>query len=122
MVVRLSLAPSRRYVVTTRSIPLAEGHVQREISIDTSLEEMWAFNTSRPPRLSLNGTWTHQAYAQVTWRWHNVYLGLVAVYDTPPASAAEKVACSASIAPGGGCGGHGRGRVLGIPDCHRDCH
>ena len=74
----------RRYVVTTRSIPIlkASGGVpERTISVDVSPSSAWRFDTTRPPQVTLIGSRQHQPYAQVTWRWLDVYMGIVAVYD-----------------------------------------
>ena len=49
------------------------------------------FDTTRAPRLTLEGTLQAQLYSQLTFKWLDVYLGLVMVYDA--ASADQKVHC-----------------------------
>ena len=39
------------------------------------------FNTSRPPKRTLAGSLSHQLYAQVTFPWLDVWLGVAMVYD-----------------------------------------
>jgi hypothetical protein len=73
--------PRQRYVATTRSIPVEPDGVEREVSLATSPSRQYAFDTSAPPPIILRGNGDHQPYAQITWRWLNVYLGLVMVLD-----------------------------------------
>ena len=39
------------------------------------------FDTRKPPNVTLPMTGALQLYSQVTWRWHNTFLGIVMVID-----------------------------------------
>ena len=75
-----------RYVATTRDVhpPSCDqqwsGKCQRDIGMTTSLPGRgFAFEGTAAPTLVEAGEVAHQLYAQVTWRWHSVYLGIVMV-------------------------------------------
>ena len=71
--------PSNKYIATTRDG--FSGGSGRDIGIDLSLEGAFKFNTSKAPTLVEEGTAPHQLYSQITWRWHNIFLGIVMVFD-----------------------------------------
>ena len=63
-------------MVTTRSIPVEPTGVQRETSLTRSIGPHYDFDFSKPPPVILRGNISHQTYAQVTFPWLNIYLGL----------------------------------------------
>ena len=72
-----------RYVLTTRRHPTSAAS-DAERAVGVALSEVGGaltFNTSAPPPLAAAGTPEQQLYAQLTWKWHQLYLGLVMVYD-----------------------------------------
>ena len=88
-------APSQRYVATTRDgFSQAPG---RTIGIAVSPSAKLTFNTSEAPACTLAGTSAKQLYSQITFRWHDVLLGIVMVYDAQ--DAAQKVRCKLAWAP-----------------------
>lgn len=72
-----------RYVLTTRRHPTTSpSDADRAIGIALSVAgEGFRFDASLIPPLISQGTHDHQLYAQVTWKWAGVYLGIVMVYD-----------------------------------------
>jgi len=82
-------APTSRYIATTRDgFSSAPG---RAIGIANSSSAALNFDTSAAPKLTLSGSMQHQLYSQITFPWHNAYLGIVMVYDAE--DAAERVRC-----------------------------
>ena len=72
-------AAAGEYVATTRDgFSAAPG---RAIGLALSQKNALAFDTSKPPTLSLGGTLQHQLYSQITFPWLDVWLGIVMVYD-----------------------------------------
>ena len=77
---------TRRYVATTRRHPTtAASDGDRAIGIALSAVDSFTFNASSgstsPPPLTLKGNHDHQLYAQETFKWHQLYMGIVMVYD-----------------------------------------
>lgn len=67
------------------------GPVGRTIGISTSLDESFGFDTSTAPLKALYGDERRQLYSQITFPWHNTYLGIVMVYEAE--SADQRVRC-----------------------------
>jgi hypothetical protein len=73
---------SRRYIATTRRHPttaVADG--DRAIGIGLSAVDSFTFNSSGELPLTLKGNHSHQIYAQETFKWHQLYMGIAMVYD-----------------------------------------
>ena len=73
-----------RYVATTRDIPIYDTGVERVTSLTLSkgkLFEFEMFNTTEAPPIIQRGSQDHQTYAQVTFPWLDIYLGLSMVFD-----------------------------------------
>ena len=84
-------AASRRWLATTRDgFSASPG---RTIGITSSLEggQGITFNTSTAPNVTLSGRPDKQLYSQITFPWHDIYLGIVMIYDA--GSKADKVHC-----------------------------
>ena len=88
---------SQRYVATTRNIPVESTGVERETSLTRSMGDQYAFDTSEAPHVIVRGSQAHQIYAQITWPWLNIYLGLDMVFDTETPTG--KVHCRLMHAP-----------------------
>jgi hypothetical protein len=73
-----------RYIATTRDG--FSGDDGRTIGIAASPTSDFAFDTSKPPAETFHGNADHQLYSQITWPWHNTWLGIVMVFDTVDAS------------------------------------
>jgi hypothetical protein len=70
------------YVATTRSVPVEPTGLERETSLTRSVGPHFVFDTSKEaPPVIMRGNISHQTYAQVTFPWLNMYLGLVMVFD-----------------------------------------
>ena len=69
------------FVITTRSIPLVDGAPQRTVSVTRSAKWDLGYDANDVLPIQLNGTVEHQPYAQITFPWHNILLGLVMVFD-----------------------------------------
>ena len=70
------------YIVTTRSVPVEPTGLERETSLTRSTGPRYNFDTSKEaPPVILRGNISHQTYAQITFPWLNIYLGLVMVFD-----------------------------------------
>ncbi len=69
------------YVATTRSVVAETDGMERETSITRSAGPRWEFDTSKQLPIILRGNISHQPYAQITFPWLNMYLGLVMVFD-----------------------------------------
>jgi hypothetical protein len=78
---------SQTYVVTTRSVPEEPTGLERETSLTRSTGPSYDFDFTKAPPVIVRGNLSHQTYAQVTFPWLNVYLGLVMVYDQGPVPA-----------------------------------
>ena len=86
---------SQTYVVTTRSVPEEPTGLERETSLTRSIGPKYAFDFSVAPPVILRGNISHQTYAQVTFPWLNVYLGLVMVFDQ---DTGDQVHCRLTVA------------------------
>ena len=87
-----------RYVATTRDVSPASCDARwgpgctRNIAMAASAEgQGFMFDAEQTPPLVHRGTAEHQLYAQVTFRWHSVYLAIVMVYDA--SDPANRVHC-----------------------------
>ena len=70
-------------MLTTRRHPTDDPKdSERAIGIALSEKGEFVWNTTTAPPLTLRGTTEHQIYAQVTFRWHQLYMGIAMVYDT----------------------------------------
>ena len=67
------------YVATTRDG--FSGGAGRTIGIQRSKGGEFAWDDSKAPAETMEGDADHQLYSQVTFPWHNLYLGIVMVYD-----------------------------------------
>ncbi len=76
-------APGQTYVVTTRSVPVESDGLERETSLARSVPGgAFAFDTAtEAPPVVVRGNVDHQPYAQITFPWLNLYLGLTMLYD-----------------------------------------
>ena len=94
-------AREQTYIVTTRSVPIETDGLERETSLARSAGAHFSFDTSRAPPVIVRGDVDHQPYAQTTFPWLNVYLGLNMLYDQGDPSG--KVYCRLTLAssPGG---------------------
>jgi hypothetical protein len=73
---------ARQYVATTRRHPTTNvSDADRAIGIALSDVGSFIFNASAELPLVAQGTRDHQLYAQQTFKWHQIYLGIVMVYD-----------------------------------------
>eukprot|EP01048_Picozoa_sp_COSAG05_P011058 COSAG05_NODE_1016_length_6185_cov_4.604831_5_plen_757_part_00 len=73
---------TRRYIATTRRHPTtSKSDGDRAIGIGLSSVDRFAFNASGELPLILKGTHDHQIYAQETFKWHQLYMGIAMVYD-----------------------------------------
>jgi hypothetical protein len=77
-----------RYVATTRDVHPSScdarwsSGCQREIGMTASLPgQGFVFDGATAATMVEMGQASHQLYAQVTWVWHSIYLGIVMVYD-----------------------------------------
>lgn len=70
-------------MVTTRSVPVESDGAERETSLARSKPGgAFVFDTrTKAPPVIVRGNVDHQPYAQITFPWLNVYLGLSMVYD-----------------------------------------
>ena len=83
-----------RWVATTRDgFSSAPG---RAVGMAETPSAVLAFNTSAAPQLTLSGSLSHQLYSQITFRWRNIILGIVMVYDAE--DPAGRVRCRLSWA------------------------
>eukprot|EP00900_Chrysochromulina_parva_P003258 jgi/Chrpa1/12933/Chrysochromulina_OHIO_Genome00022119-RA len=71
--------PLQRYVAVTRDG--FSGPVGRTIGITTSPTGALGFDTTAAPLEALYGDEQRQLYSQITFRWHNTFLGIVMVYE-----------------------------------------
>jgi len=87
---------STRWLATTRDG--FSGPTGRTIAIAASLDgdDVPTFNTHAAPNVTLAGTTDAQLYSQLTFRWHDVYLGLVMVYEAT--SPEGRVRCKLAFA------------------------
>ena len=69
------------YIVTTRSCPVETTGVERETSVTRSDGPRWEFNRSKQLAVTLKGDIDHQTYAQITFRWLDIFIGLSMVFD-----------------------------------------
>ena len=69
----------------------------RAIGIAASRGGALAFDTSLPPIVSMSGDENFQLYSQITFRWAQIYLGIVMVFEAK--SAAQKVRCRLAWSP-----------------------
>lgn len=87
--------PSAQYYMTTRDYENGDG---REISIaNASVFDHWT-----QPTIVEKGSGAHQLYSQITWRFYDVFLGIVMVFDAETGSKgpdAGHVHCMLSWAP-----------------------
>ena len=105
---------SQSYVVTTRNIPVESTGVERDEPA-RSAPRFEDFDFSQAPPVIMRGNISHQTYAQVTFPWLDVYLGLVMVFDS---DTGDQVHCRLTFAPApegpwrGGRRHHRRARLL----------
>lgn len=79
-----------RYVLTTRDgFSRSPG---RSIAIALGAAD-GSFGHWENPVLTLEGTDEHQLYSQVTWRYYNIYLGIVMVFNAKDPSTVGTVQC-----------------------------
>lgn len=90
----------------------------RQVSVAQSEGDAWSFDTSERLPITLNGTEEHQPYTQITWKWLNMYLGLVMVYDAddPVGEVHCRMVYSTSLEGGGEWRWVGGDDVLTAPD------
>jgi len=67
--------PLGTYLMTTRDYENPQG---REISIARTTTD---FDSWSKPVVTMRGTKEHQLYSQITWRFYDVFLGIVMTYD-----------------------------------------
>ena len=87
---------TQSYVVTTRNIPVESTGVERETSLTRSVGPKYDFDFSKAPPVIMRGNISHQTYAQITFPWLDVYLGLVMVFDS---DTGDQVHCRLTFAP-----------------------
>jgi len=86
-------SPSQKaYFATTRNG--FRGPVGRAIGMLKSAGGNFSFDTTKAPVTVEEGNQTYQLYSQSTWEWHNVFLGIVMVFDAT--SAEGRVHCRLS--------------------------
>ena len=86
-------SPSQKaYFATTRNG--FRGPIGRAIGMLKSAGDDFSFDTSKAPVTVEEGNQTYQLYSQATWEWHNVFLGIVMVFDAT--SAEGRVHCRLS--------------------------
>ena len=85
------------YVVTTRSVPIESDGLERETSLTRSAGAVFAFDTNEAPPVIVRGDVDHQPYAQITFPFLNIYLGLNMLYDQGDANG--QVHCRLTFAP-----------------------
>lgn len=72
----------KRYIATTRRHPTtAKSDGDRAVGIGLSEAGRFLFNSTGELPLTLKGTHDHQIYAQETFKWHQLYMGIAMVYD-----------------------------------------
>lgn len=94
---------ARRWLATTRDG--FSGPIGRAIGIASSLGDTLQFNTTMAPANTLSGNADFQLYSQITFRWNNVYLGIVMVYEET--SVKQRVRCRLAWAPADGVASEG---------------
>ena len=97
---------TRRYVATTRRHPTtARADGDRAIGIALSAVDDFTFNASGELPLIHQGTHEHQLYAQVTWKWHQLYVMITITTTRPCCPCALVPACTrpAPLAPRSPC-------------------
>jgi hypothetical protein len=82
----------KAYFATTRNG--FSGPVGRTIGMLESNTDDFSFDTTDAPVTIEEGNKTYQLYSQTTWEWHNVFLGIVMVYDAT--STEQRVHCRLS--------------------------
>jgi hypothetical protein len=85
-----------RYVATTRDG--FDGDPGRTIAIALGTED-GKFGSWGAPEMTLAGNEAHQLYAQVTFRYYNIYLGIVMVFNTENPSTVGTVQCKLAWSP-----------------------
>lgn len=91
----LYVPEQRAYIATTRDG--FSGATGRTIGITKSEENKFEFETKTAPVMVEKGDAANQLYSQITWQWHNVFLGIVMVYDAQ--SSAGEVHCRLAWSP-----------------------
>merc|ERR1719253_164043 len=91
----LYVPEQKAYIATTRDG--FSGDPGRTIGIAKSENDEFKWSTKSAPVMVEKGDAGHQLYSQITFQWHNVFLGIVMVYDAQ--SSDGQVHCRLSWTP-----------------------